>query len=135
VPIVGLSKYNYNVQLMYEKTQWSARLAWNWRSSYLVTTNNFRTSGTYPYYSAPGAPSTATTIGYSLPIYAAQYGELDFGITYRPDPRVAIQLQFNNLTNETAKTLMGGYPNNTLYIRSWFTSDRRAQLRIRYQLF
>ena len=23
------------------------------------------------------------------------------------------------------RTLMGGYPNNTLYIRSWFQSDRR----------
>jgi iron complex outermembrane receptor protein len=123
------------VELMYEKTHWSARLAWSWRSSYLVTTNNFRTSGTYPYYSAPGSASTATTIGYSLPIYAAQYGQLDFGITYRPDTRVAIQLQFNNLTNETAKTLMGGYPNNTLYNRSWFTTDRRAILRIRYELF
>jgi TonB-dependent receptor len=134
-PIFGLSKYNYNAVLMYEKPHWSARLAWSWRSSYLVTTNNFRTTNTYPYYTAPGPASSATTIAYSLPIYAAQYGQLDFGLTYRPDSHVAIQLQFNNLTNETAKTLMGGYPNNTLYVRSWFTSDRRALLRISYQLF
>ena len=46
-PIFGLSKYNYNAVLMYEKTSWSARLAWNWRSNYLITTNNFRTTGTY----------------------------------------------------------------------------------------
>ncbi len=130
VPIVGLSKDNYNVVLMYQKPQWSARLAWSWRSSYLITTNNFRTSGTYPYYSAPGV---FKTLDFSLPIYSAPYGELDFGLTYRPTKSLAVQLQFNNLTNETAKTLMGGYPNHTLYIRSWFTSDRRATLRVMYK--
>ena len=30
---------------------------------------------------------------------------------------------------------MGGYPNNGEYFRSWFTSDRRALLRVTYQLF
>jgi TonB-dependent receptor len=132
VPVVGLSKYNYNAELMYEKASWSARLAWSWRSRYLMTTNSNGTNGTYTYYSAPGV---GQSIGISLPIYAAPYGELDFGLTYKPDPHVAVSLDFNNLTNETVKTLMGGYPNNTLYVRSWFTSDRRATLAVRYKFF
>ncbi|MHB8812119.1 MAG: TonB-dependent receptor [Steroidobacteraceae bacterium] len=132
VPVVGLSKYNYNVELMYEKSEVSARLAWSWRGRYLMTTNSNGTAGSYPYYSAPGV---SQTIGFALPIYAAPYGELDFGLTYRPDPHVAVSLDFNNLTNETTKTLMAGDPNNTTYVRSWFTTDRRVSLTVRYKLF
>ena len=132
VPVVGLSKYNYNAELMYEKSELSVRLAWSWRSRYLMTTDSNGTNGSYTYYSAPGV---GQDIGISLPIYAAAYGELDLGLTYRPDPHVAVSLNFNNLTNQTVKTLMGGYPNNTLYVRSWFTSDRRVMLAVRYKFF
>lgn len=130
VPVVGLSKYNYNATLMYEKPRWSARLAWTWRSRYLMSTNSNGTAGNYSYYSAPGV---SQTLGFALPIYAAPYGELDFGLTYRPDDHFSIAAEFNNLTNETTKTLMGGDPNNTLYVRSWFTSDRNATLSVRYR--
>jgi TonB-dependent receptor len=132
VPIVGLSNNSYNLALMFEKVQWSVRFAYNWRSQYLMTTNSNGTNGSYTYYPAAGA--TGQNIGISLPIFAAAYGELDFGATFRPTNHLAVSLDLNNLTNETAKTLMGGYPNNAEYTRSWFTSDRRVLLSVKYKL-
>jgi iron complex outermembrane receptor protein len=132
VPIVGLSNNSYNAALLYEKTQWSVRVAYSWRSKYLMTTNSNGTNGSYTYY--PSAGATGQNIGISLPIYADAYGELDLGATFRPTDHIAVSLDFNNLTNATAKTLMGGYPNNSEYFRSWFTSDRRIILSVRYKL-
>lgn len=131
-PIVGLSKDNYNAELLFEKTQWSVRLAYSWRSSYLITTNSNGTNGSYTYYPSAGAPGQL--IGISLPIYAAPYGELDFGMTFRPINNLAVSLDLNNLTDETVKTLMGGYPNGAQYVRSWFTADRRISLTVKYKL-
>jgi TonB-dependent receptor len=131
VPIVGLSNNSYNLALMYEKTQVSVRLAYNWRSKYLMTTNSQGTNGSYTYY--PSAGAAGQNIGISLPIYADAYGELDLGATYRPTDHIAVSLDLNNLTNATVKTLMGGYPNNSQYVRSWFTADRRIMLSVRYK--
>ncbi len=131
-PIVGLSKNSYNVEMLYEKTQWSLRLAYNWRSQYLMSTNTNGTDGSYTYY--PAAGSAGQNIGISLPIYAAAYGELDLGLSYRPIPNLAFALDLNNLTDSTVKTLMGGYPNGTEYVRSWFTADRRIMLSVKYKL-
>jgi TonB-dependent receptor len=132
VPIVGLSKNSYNAVFLYEKKAVSLRLAYNWRSKYLMTTNSNGTNGSYTYYPAAGAAGQA--IGISLPIYADAYGELDLGATYRPTDHLAISLDLNNLTNETVRTLMGGYANGAEYVRSWFTADRRVLLSIRYKL-
>jgi iron complex outermembrane receptor protein len=132
VPIVGLSNNSFNAALLYEKTRVSLRLAYNWRSKYLMTTNSNGTNGSYTYY--PSAGSAGQLIGISLPIYAASYGELDLGATYRPTDHLAVSLDFNNLTNSTVKTLMGGYPNGAEYVRSWFTSDRRIMLSVGYKL-
>jgi len=131
-PIVGLSKNSYNVEMLYEKTQWSLRLAYNWRSQYLMSTNTNGTDGSYTHY--PAAGSAGQNIGISLPIYAAAYGELDLGLSYRPIPNLAFALDLNNLTDSTVKTLMGGYPNGTEYVRSWFTADRRIMLSVKYKL-
>jgi TonB-dependent receptor len=132
VPVVGLSKNSYNVSLMYEKTQLSVRLAYNWRSKYLMTTSSNGTNGAYTYYPSAGAAGQA--IGISLPIFADQYGELDLGTTYRPTDHLAVSLDLNNLTNATTRTLMGGYPTaSQQYVRSWFTADRRIALSMRYK--
>jgi TonB-dependent receptor len=132
VPVVGLSKNSYNLSLMYEKTHLSVRLAYNWRSKYLMSTNTNGTNGNYNYFPAAGA--NGQTIGISLPIFADQYGELDLGTTYRPTEHFAVSLDLNNLTNATTRTLMGGYPTaSQQYVRSWFTADRRIALSVRYK--
>jgi iron complex outermembrane recepter protein len=133
VPVVGLSPNSYNISLMYEKTHVSVRLAYNWRSKYLMTTNSNGTNPTYTYYPAAGA--AGQTIGIALPVFADQYGELDLGTTYRPTDHLAVSLDLNNLTNATTKSLMGGYPTaSQQYVRSWFTADRRIMLSVRFKL-
>ncbi|MDC7675595.1 TonB-dependent receptor [Asticcacaulis machinosus] len=130
VPIVGMSKDNYNVQLMYEKDALSVRLAYSWRSEYLQSTNSNGTNGDYTYYQTPaagGAPiGTFTDI--SLPVYADAYGQFDLGVNYKISEKIRFWVQANNLTNETTRTLMGGYPGGQVYTRSWFVTDRRINL-------
>jgi TonB-dependent receptor len=127
-PVQGLSKNNYNVTAMYERGSVSVRLAWSWRSKYLQSTNSNGTNGSYNYFSAPGV---STNSDIALPIYGDEYGQLDFGTTWRPNDRLALSLELQNLTNEITRTLMGGYPGGTT-IRSWFVSDRRANISARY---
>ena len=128
-PVQGLSKNNFNITGMYEKGPFSVRLAYSWRSEYLMSTNANGTSGDYTYYSAPGS---GQFIDISLPIYSDDYGTLDFGTTWRPTSHLSLSFEMNNLTNEIAKTLMGGYPGGEKYVRSWFISDRRASVSLRY---
>ena len=130
-PLIGLSNNSFNAAFMFEKPQWSLRLAYNWRSEYLMTTNSNGTNGSYTYYPTPG--STGQTIGISLPIYAAAYGQLDFGAAYRPTQHLSFSVDVSNLTNSETKTIMGGYNNGATYVRSWFVSDRRVLLSARYK--
>ena len=127
-PVQGLSKNNYNVTAMYERGPVSVRLAWSWRSKYLQSTNSNGTNGNYDYFSAPGVSAMKDI---ALPIYGDEYGQLDFGTTWRPNEKLALSLELQNVTNEITRTLMGGYPGGTT-IRSWFVSDRRVNLSTRY---
>lgn len=122
-PLQGLSKHNFNVTLLYEHNPFSVRVAYSWRSRYLQSTNANGTTPTYLYYGSAGASGNSTTI--ALPVYGDSYGTLDAGVTFRVTDEFAFSIQGTNLTNATQRTLMGGYPNDARYIRSWFQSDRR----------
>ncbi|WP_420138621.1 TonB-dependent receptor [Sphingomonas sp.] len=124
LPIVGLSKHNYNVQLLYEKEPISFRLAYSWRSKYLQTTNG---NGTNPTYLRVAADGSQQTINALLPVYGASYGQLDGGITITINEHLKAYVQGTNLTNAKTKTLMGGYPGGSNLVRSWFVSDTRYE--------
>ncbi|MGR4863783.1 TonB-dependent receptor [Caulobacter sp. LARHSG274] len=128
VPITGLSKDNLNLIGMYEKGRISARVAYSWRSQYLMSTNSNGTNGDYTYYSAPGV-GTFTDI--ALPIYADAYGSLDAGVTFKINEHTSFSLEGSNLSNKTVRTLMGGYPDDRKYVRSWFVADRRVNASLR----
>jgi TonB-dependent receptor len=109
LPVEQLSKYNYNLTAMYEKGPVSLRLAYNWRSKYLLV--------------ASGANGTGT-----LPVFGASYGQLDFGASYKINEHVTLSLDGQNMTDSMNKTLMGYQDSvygNQQYGRSWFISDRR----------
>ncbi|WP_255367395.1 TonB-dependent receptor [Dyella sp. OK004] len=116
LPLEGLSKRSYNLVGMYEQGPWSVRLAWNWRSRYLLTTSDAATH---------------------LPTWADDFGQLDGSVFYRINKNVQIGLQTNNLTNATTKVLMGptsyadGTVDHRLYTRGWFINDRRYELVMR----
>jgi iron complex outermembrane receptor protein len=142
-PVRGLSENNYNLQLMFEKPKFGARLAWSWRSEYLISTNINGTNGDYWYFPTPnlGATNTGmpTFADFALPTYSDKYGQLDFGASYRPSDKLSISLDFRNLLDAVSKTFTTGYPNaetgeyDAKVARSWFISDRRVTLGMRYK--
>ncbi|WP_423605610.1 TonB-dependent receptor [Sphingomonas sp. MS122] len=125
-PLQGLSKHNFNVTLLYERSKLSARVAYSWRSKYLQSTNANGTTPTYTFVSAPGATGQSTQI--ALPVYGDAYGQVDVGVTYKVTDQLSFTVKGTNILNETQRTLMGGYKNDAIYTRSWFQSDRRVSL-------
>ena len=125
-PLQGLSKHNFNVTLLYERARLSARVAYSWRSKYLQSVNANGTTPSYDFVPAPGQP--AQTIQTALPVYGDKYGQLDAGVIFKVNEHLSLNVQGTNLLNATERTLMGGYPNDKLYRRSWFQSDRRATI-------
>lgn len=107
VPLEGQSKETYNFVAMYEKNEWSARLAYNWRSRYLLTTRDVISKA---------------------PLWNEDRGQLDGSIFYKINDNITVGLQGTNLTNTQTKTTM--LLNNEFLEagRSWFIADRRIAL-------
>lgn len=126
-PLQGLSKHNYNVTLLYERSQLSARVAYSWRSKYLQSTNANGTNPTYTYSPVPTASLPPGT-QIALPTYGDGYGQVDVGLTYKVTDNLSFTVRGTNVLNATQRTLMGGYKNDAIYTRSWFQSDRRISL-------
>jgi outer membrane receptor protein involved in Fe transport len=133
-PLPNLSKRNLNAALLYDYKIWSARLAYNWRSEYLLSTNAGGSNGDYTYYSA-STPSSANCLNaptcqhikISLPVFASAYGQLDLGLTLRPSEHWYVELEAANLTNSLVKSTFGGYPGGQ-YTKVLFVSDRHYTL-------
>jgi iron complex outermembrane receptor protein len=129
-PLVGLSKHNLNATLLYERNPISLRVAYSWRSQYLLSTNSNGTNGTYTYYTAPGVVNNQdggldASTQIALPIYGGNYGSIDAGVRFKVNDQLSFGVQATNLTASTQRTLMGGYPGGKLVGRSWFQADRR----------
>ena len=112
LPLEGLSKHNINATLFYEKGPLSARVAYNWRSRFLLTAADV----IFPYTS----------------IFNAATGQLDASIFLNVTKNIKIGVQGVNLTNEVTKTLQAytGDP-SLLAPRSYFMNDRRYSFIIR----
>jgi TonB-dependent receptor len=114
LPMQGLSPHSYNLTAMYEYGKWSGRLAWSWRSKYLITSED--SGDTY------------------LPMWNAASGQLDGSVFYHISKNVQVGLQMNNLTNTRTRVLMGptsyvdGYVDWNQYTRAIFQTDRRYEL-------
>ena len=114
----GMSNDSYNVIAMYEKGPWAARLAYNWRSQYLVTTLD-------------------CCVG--LPIWQKQQGLLDGSIRYKINNNVELNLEGTNILGSDTRIMeqvagdTAGTPNapRVLMPDAWFKNDRRFQLGIR----
>ncbi|KAF1692951.1 TonB-dependent receptor [Pseudoxanthomonas jiangsuensis] len=111
LPLEGLSKRSYNVVGIYEKNKLSFRLAYNWRSRYLLTSSDVITQ---------------------LPTWNEDFGQLDGSFFYNLNSNIQIGLQVNNITNSVTHLTTGprlyptdGYLDTTTYDRAWFMNDRR----------
>ncbi|QJR82278.1 TonB-dependent receptor [Alteromonas pelagimontana] len=107
VPLEGLSKSSYNLILLYDKDDLSARVAYNWRDDWVITTSGNGTG--------------------NLPIYNKDYGQLDASVSYDFTDNLSVTLDAVNLTDETRETYQG-FENRP---RDFVLNDRRYSLRLR----
>lgn len=107
VPLQGQSKDTFNVVAMYDKNDWSLRLAYNWRSKYLLTTRDVISK---------------------YPLWNDASGFLDGSAFYNINDNVTVGLQLTNIANTQTKTIMILDGKGAEAGRSWFVNDRRAAL-------
>jgi len=118
LPLEGLSDNTYNIVGMYEKGAWSARLAYNWRSQYLVTSQD---------------------CCMIFPIWQKAAGYLDGRVAYRINDHIEMSVEGSNLLNTETVLLQqvdgnrndGHMHDRVLLPGSWFKNDRRLQASIR----
>jgi TonB-dependent receptor len=108
LPLEGLSKTSYNLTALYEKHGLSARLAYNWRERFLLTTS-------------------AANI--QRPVWSEDYGQLDGSVFYSITPSVKVGLLGSNLLNSRTFLDVGGATLAPRY--SWTDTDRRIALAVR----
>ncbi len=113
LPLTGLSKYNFNVSGFYDKFGIYARIAYSWRSEFLLTNRDC----CFPF----------------LPVYASAGGQADASLFYTVNPQFKIGLQVQNLLDQTTKTTYG-LGGDVRAPRSFFKSDRQFQVSARLTL-
>ena len=111
LPLPNLSKHQFNAQVFYEKGPLSLRLAYNWRSKFLITLRDV----IVPF----------------APIYNLDSGQLDASASWAINERLKIGFQAVNLTNDPVRTTQVLDNSLTEAGRSWFYSDTRYSLFLR----
>jgi TonB-dependent receptor len=110
----GLSDDSYTVIGMYEKGDFSGRVAYSWRSEYLVT---------------------AIDCCVAYPIWNQDYGQVDASIRWQINDNFELSLQGSNVTNEETvlRQQVGNADDGGLTMpNAWFQNDRRLTLAFRY---
>lgn len=108
LPLEGMSKHSFNVAALYEHFGISARLAYNWRSKYLLTTS---------------------AANLNAPVWFEDYGQLDASLVYAITQNIKVGVQATNLLNSRTYLDVGGSDLHPRY--SWTDSDRRIAFLIR----
>ncbi|WP_199228299.1 MULTISPECIES: TonB-dependent receptor [unclassified Caulobacter] len=108
LPIEGMSGRSYNVAVMYEKYGVSARLAYNWRQRYLLT-------------------SSAANV--NAPVWSRDYGQLDGSVFYSINKQYKVGVQATNILKERT-VLEVGYPERVAPY-NWVETDRRVAFAVR----
>ncbi|MDB5672339.1 MAG: TonB-dependent receptor [Alphaproteobacteria bacterium] len=106
----GLSKYSYNLVGMYEKYGLAVRVAYNWRSRFLITAVDCCTY---------------------LPTWQRSAGFLDASIRYAVNDHIELSVQGSNLLNTITKLeeqVTSAENGSVLTPNAWFRNDRRFVL-------
>jgi TonB-dependent receptor len=110
LPLQGYSDQNVNIVGMYEKNDISIRLAYTWRSEYLLT---LRESEEF------------------VPAYAKDQGMMDASAFYSINDNIQIGLQVNNVLGSDTETQYQQNQEGRLTDAFSFTTDRRYSLTLR----
>lgn len=111
----GLSEHTYNLVGMYERGPWAVRLAYNWRSEFLIA---------------------AVDCCVYLPIWQDSAGFLDGSIRYRLNDRLELSLQGSNLLSTETKLyqqVTDADDGGVLTPNAWVKADRRLVLGLRFR--
>lgn len=121
LPMEQLSKNAFNLVGMFEKDGISARLAYSWRSKYLVSVGSNGFNPDFP----DGAGGSAR-----IPVYNDDYGQLDASISYTFMDNYTIALDATNLLKtKTVGIMEQGYSgSNVAYT---YAQDARYSLGLR----
>ena len=111
LPLESLSEHNFNLAAIYENDTISARLAYSWRSEYVLTTRD----EIVPF----------------APIYSDDTGQLDASFFYTVNPMFKVGVQGVNLLDETTRTFQVLNDDLLVAPRSWFKNDRRFSFVVR----
>lgn len=111
-PFAGISEDTLNLAAFYEDDRFSARLAYNWRSAYLVTPRD----DIFPY----------------SPIFVEENGQLDGSFFYTVNDRLKIGVQGVNLLDEVTETSQVLDFAGTRRPRSFIRNDRRYAISARF---
>jgi TonB-dependent receptor len=110
----GLSDDSYTVIGMYEKGDFSARVAYSWRSEYLVT---------------------AIDCCVAYPIWNQDYGQVDASVRWHITDNFELGLQGSNVTNEETvlrQQVSNAEDGGLTMPNAWFQNDRRLTFAFRY---
>ena len=110
VPLEGLSKNSYNVILSYEVPRFQARVAYNWRSDWLITTAGNGTG--------------------NLPVYNKGFGQLDASLRFNINDVWSVSLDGMNLLDTRNESYLG----YTTRYRDFVINDRRYGITLRASL-
>jgi TonB-dependent receptor len=138
LPYAGLSKWSYNVQLLYNRGRINFRLAYNWRDKALLSTNvnplSYATSGGNPYTLNTSPTNFDSAHSYPVynmvPAYTAAAGYLDLGFDYKVSESLSLSFQANNILNTKSKTLQEPVP-GVFEPYDYNVSDQRYDLSMR----
>jgi TonB-dependent receptor len=134
-PLPGLSRHTVNLALMYEQHGLSLRLAYNWRSRYLLGVNQWGSRGNNGLNTNPAAssfliPTTNNDQAFGLPLYQAAYGQVDASIFYDFTDKFRVGLEGTNLTNSYTRQIMEQHSGD--FTRQVFMSGPRYTLLAQY---
>lgn len=118
--IPGVSKNAYNLILLYEKPKFSARLAYNYRSDFVVI---------YEQIFDPGINATGPT----LPLIEDGRGVLDFAMTFTPMPSVTFAFDVTNILGEPVETSRAYNAEGDSFPRSIRYLERVYSLGVRFR--
>ena len=97
-------------ELYYSVQAFEARLAYNWRSRFVLTTN---------------------AANLNLPVWQDNYGQLDGSVQWRLVKNLALGFEAVNLTHTKLKELVDNQNGAGLTFHNWVDSDRRYGIFLR----
>jgi TonB-dependent receptor len=86
LPFIGISRDAFNLTVLYDHTRFSSRLAYNWRSKFLMGVGQNGFNG-----DVNGL--------WRLPVYTDDYGQLDASVQYHVADWISLSLMGINLAN------------------------------------